>query len=186
MTKTQLMQAAFHHFGAHGYNGGSLAQIAEEVGIKKQSIYTYIKSKDALYLAIYEEAMQFELTFVQNYMASVRDEPIEQALLPLLQQVAQRFEQNVETKFFIRSTFLTPHHLQEALTKKTYDYLDAIQALFANYFSTKMPRESSHEAAVAYLGLLDSLYVEMLYGGNERFKQRLQAGWNVFYRGISN
>ena len=186
MTKTQLMQAAFHHFGEHGYNGGSLAQIADEVGIKKQSIYTYFKSKDALYLAIYEQAMLFELTFVQTYMEKVRDEPIEQALLPLLQQVAHRFEHNVETKFFIRSTFLTPHHLQEALGKKTYDYLDAIQALFTTYFCTKMPRENSDEAAVAYLALLDSLYVEMLYGGNVRFNQRLQAGWNVFYRGISN
>lgn len=186
MTKMQLMQAAFHHFGEQGYNGGSLAQIADEVGIKKQSIYTYFKSKDALYLAIYEEAMQFELTFIQTFMEKMRDEPIEQALLPLLQQVAPRFLQNVETKFFIRSTFLTPHHLQDAICKKTYDYLDTIQALFAHYFSTKMPREKSDEAAVAYLALLDSLYVEMLYGGSVRFKQRLQAGWNVFYRGISN
>lgn len=186
MTKTQLMQAAFHHFGANGYNGGSLAQIAEEVGIKKQSIYTYFKSKDVLYLAVYDEAMQFELAFVQEYMENVRDEPIEQALLPLLEQVETRFLQHVETKFFIRSTFLTPHHLQQALGKKTYAYLDAIQALFAHYFSTQKLSVSSDEAAIAYLALLDSLYVEMLYGGNERFLQRLHAGWHVFYRGITN
>ena len=186
MTKTHLMQAAFHNFGEHGYNGGSLAQIAEEIGIKKQSIYTYFKSKDALYLALYDEAMQFELSFVKQYMASVSDEPIERALLPLLEQVELRFMQFVETKFFIRSTFLTPHHLQQALGKKTYDYLDAIQALLADYFSTQTLRVSANEAAIAYLALLDSLYVEMLYGGNERFLRRLQAGWRVFYRGITN
>lgn len=185
MTKTQLMHAAFHHFGEHGYNGGSLAQIADEVGIKKQSIYTYFKSKDALYLALYDEAMKFELSFVKQVMGSAQDEPIEQVLYPLLEQVEQRFREHVETKFFIRSTFLTPHHLQEAISKKTYVYLDALHALFAHYFSTKTVSISSDEAAIAYLALLDSLYVEMLYGGNARFKQRLQASWRVFYRGIT-
>ena len=186
MTRTQLIQAAFHNFGEHGYNGGSLAQIAEEVGIKKQSIYTYFKSKDELYLAIYDEAMQFELAFVENYMANAFDKSIEQALLPLLEQVEQRFEQLVETKFFIRSSYLTPHHMQATLNEQTYYYLDALQALFEQFFNTQTLSVTANEAAISYLALLDSLYVEMLYGGNERFQKRLQASWKIFYRGITN
>lgn len=186
MTRAKLIQAAFHNFGEHGYNGSSLAQIAEESGIKKQSIYTYFKSKDELYLAIYERAMLNELEFMKAAMTSYAQQSIEEKLLPLLQQVEQRMGQYVETKFFIRSTYLTPPHLAQTLTKLTYYYLDYLEQLFEDYFTTQHITVSPQEAAISYLALLDSLYVEMLYGGNERFLKRLHASWKIFYKGITN
>lgn len=186
MTKTKLMHAAFHNFGKYGYNGGSLAQIADEIGIKKQSIYTYFKSKDDLYLAIFDEALQFELAFMKTYMTSNVQQPIDQKLLPLLQQVEQRMEQYVETKFFIRTLYLTPQHLEQTLNKQAYYYLDYLEQLFKDYFSTQLIKVSAQDAAISFLALLDSLYVEMLYGGSERFLKRLQASWKIFYRGITN
>lgn len=38
MSVNRIKEAAFIHFARNGYEGASLAQIAEEAGIKKQSI----------------------------------------------------------------------------------------------------------------------------------------------------
>lgn len=186
MTRTKIMQAAFHNFGEHGFSGGSLAQIAEIVGIRKQSIYTYFKSKDALYLAISKEAMESELRFTKQFMEEHLEHSIEATLYPLLELLQKRFETQDETKFFIRSTFLPPQHLEQSLLEQTYFYLDSLEALFTLYFNKQSLAVSAEDAAISFLALLDSLYVEMLYGGNERFVKRLQAGWKIFYRGITN
>ena len=186
MTKEKIIQAAFLNFSEHGYSGGSLAQIAEEVGIRKQSIYTYFKSKDELYLTISKKAMEAELLFAHDFMQQHEQCPIEKALFPFLQFVQQRFETCVETRFFMRSIFLLPQHLEKELSKQTYIYLDELETFFGNYLKNQPLTVPAEEAAISYLALLDSLYVEMLYGGSERFTKRLQAGWKVFYKGITN
>lgn len=186
MTKEKIIQAAFLNFSEHGYSGSSLAQIAEEVGIRKQSIYTYFKSKDELYLTISKKAMEAELLFAQDFMQQHNRDPIEKALFPFLQLVQQRFDSCVETRFFMRSIYLMPQHLEQQLSEQTYVYLDELELLFTNYLKQQQLIVTAQEAATGYLALLDSLYVEMLYGGSERFTKRLQAGWKIFYKGIRN
>lgn len=185
MTKEKIIQAALLNFSEHGYSGGSLAQIAEEVGIRKQSIYTYFKSKDALYLTISKQAMEAELLFAKEFVKKHQQLPVEKVLLPFLQSFQQRFESIAETKFFMRSIFLIPQHLeQQQLSEQTYIYLDELERLFTDYLKEQKLSVSANEAAIGFLALLDSLYVEMLYGGSERCEKRLQAGWTIFYRGI--
>ncbi len=186
MTRDKIIEAALLNFGEHGYNGGSLAQIAEQVGIRKQSIYTYFKSKDELYLTIAKNAMQTELNFMKQSIESIMNEPLNSSLLPLLSVIQQRFSEKASTKFFITSTFLTPQHLENLLLEQTYFYLDSLEVLFIRYFEAQIIAVSSEMAANSFLALLDSLYVEMLYGGEARFEKRLQACWHVFYRGITN
>lgn len=186
MTIHKLKNAALKIFGEHGYNGSSLAQIAEEVGIKKQSIYTYFKSKDALYMTLSKEAMETELHFMTDYLTKARNESMEQALAQLLLATQQRFTQQLGTKFFITSTFITPPHLEKNLTQQIYFYLDTLETLFIAYFNAQQITVTAQDAANSFLALLDSLYVEMLYGGEARFEKRLQASWNVYYRGITN
>ncbi|MGE7981930.1 TetR/AcrR family transcriptional regulator [Solibacillus sp. NPDC093137] len=184
MTKEKIIQAALLNFSEHGYSGGSLAQIAEEVGIRKQSIYTYFKSKDALYLSISKQAMEAELLFAKEFIEKHQQLSVEKVLLPFLQSFPQRFESIAETKFFMRSIFLMPQHLEQLLSEQTYIYLDELERLFTDYLKEKKLSVSANEAAIGFLALLDSLYVEMLYGGSERCEKRLQAGWTIFYRGI--
>lgn len=184
MTKEKIIQAALLNFSEHGYSGGSLAQIAEEVGIRKQSIYTYFKSKDALYLSISKQAMEAELLFAKEFIEKHQQLSVEKVLLPFLQSFPQRFESIAETKFFMRSIFLMPQHLEQLLSEQTYIYLDELERLFTDYLKEQKLSVSANEAAIGFLALLDSLYVEMLYGGSERCEKRLQAGWTIFYRGI--
>ena len=184
MTRTKIIEAALLNFGEHGYSGGSLAQIAEIVGIKKQSIYAHFNSKDELYVTIAEGAMETELHFMKQFIEKNMGVPFVDVLLPLLQLSQQRFIENVSTKFFITSSFMTPKQLEQPLLEQTYYYLDQLEALFIHYFERQSIGVAPELAANSFLALLDSLYVEMLYGGKVRFEKRLKAGWHVLYRGI--
>ena len=186
MTRNKIMEAALLNFGEYGYSGGSLAQVAEIVGIKKQSIYTYFKSKDELYITIVKEAMETELHFMEQFIEKNMHVPFVNVLLPLLQLSQQRFFKNASTMFFITSSFITPKQLEQRLLEQTYYYLDQLEALFKRYFEGQSIGVTPEIASNSFLALLDSLYVEMLYGGNARFEKRLMASWHVFQRGIIN
>jgi len=69
MTSTRLKEAALSQFTNNGYEGASLATIAQEVGIKKQSIYTHFRGKDELFLEVFHDSLQRELQlqFMKHY-----------------------------------------------------------------------------------------------------------------------
>ncbi len=60
-TKEKIFNTALDLFSQKGYDSVSLREIAEEVGIKKSSIYSHYKSKESILLDIFEYfSKQFE------------------------------------------------------------------------------------------------------------------------------
>lgn len=51
LTANRIQLIALSHFAKYGYAGTSLSKVAEEVGIKKPSIYAHYKSKEDLFLS---------------------------------------------------------------------------------------------------------------------------------------
>ncbi|MEK1832503.1 TetR/AcrR family transcriptional regulator [Priestia megaterium] len=68
MTFNQLKEASLRQFALNGYEGASLSSIASEVGIKKQSIYTYFKSKEELFVHSFNESLSRELYFIEHFL----------------------------------------------------------------------------------------------------------------------
>ncbi|MBN9653373.1 hypothetical protein J0K78_03765 [Halobacillus sp. GSS1] len=74
----------------------------------------------------------------------------------------------------------------------TYDYLDRAEELLLPVIASGQEKEEvaaevgKKQIASAYLALLDSLYVDMLYGGPRRLERRLEASWSIYWRGISH
>lgn len=70
MKSDEIKEAALKYFTIHGYEGASLSIIAEEVGMKKQSIYSHFKGKDDLFCKFYE--MRKRQNYLQNFNISVK------------------------------------------------------------------------------------------------------------------
>ena len=51
-TRERICAAAFDLFGEKGYDGASMNELAERVGIAKPSIYNYFKSKEEVFRAL--------------------------------------------------------------------------------------------------------------------------------------
>ena len=56
-TERKILDAAQSLFATHGYEGTSLRQIAELVGIREPGLYNYFASKQALYEAVLARAL---------------------------------------------------------------------------------------------------------------------------------
>lgn len=54
MKSKEIKDIALKCFTTHGYEGASLSQIAEQVGMKKQSLYAHFKGKDDLFCKFYK------------------------------------------------------------------------------------------------------------------------------------
>ncbi|MGM0803812.1 MAG: TetR/AcrR family transcriptional regulator [Bacillota bacterium] len=190
MTYDQLKQTALIQFAQLGYEGASLSVIANEVGIKKQSIYTHFKSKDDLYIQTFQEATDCEIDFVKQFIEDQKALQLRDVLSKFLTEYLERFENNNNMKFFMRTSFYPPVKHEEVIKMGSNEFVDRLESLFTALFeqNSDLLRENitPETAALAFLTMLDGLLVELIYGIPERLQKRSTQSWIVFWRGISN
>src|ERR1035441_1948603 len=85
-TKSRILAAAIREFSLNGLAGARTEQISEAAGVNKALLYYYFKSKESLYAAALESAVE-----------EVRDTSI--ALLEKDASVGERFVQMVLNNF---------------------------------------------------------------------------------------
>ncbi|MEK4486373.1 TetR/AcrR family transcriptional regulator [Psychrobacillus sp. FSL H8-0484] len=191
MTLNRIKEVALNRFTENGYDGTSMAQIAEDVGIKKQSIYTHFKGKDELFLQVCSDVFANELRFISNFIESNNTRSIEDFLFDFLLHYKKRYEKNEYTKFWLRISFFPPSHLYKQVITYVYEYWDKLDELLVPIIEKAMMEGEisssigARRATAAFLGVLDGIYVEMLYGGPERVIKRLDASWYLYWRGLS-
>ncbi|WP_026573675.1 TetR/AcrR family transcriptional regulator [Bacillus sp. UNC438CL73TsuS30] len=192
MKSNEIKEAALKYFTIHGYEGASLSQIAEEVGMKKQSIYAHFKGKDDLFLQVLRDAKETELSSKLQYFEKVDSQNPERDLYGFLQLVIDLFQKNEHIKFWLRMSFFPPAHLAKAIEKEVIDIEEKVQKIlegkFQDWIDAKLITiESAKTPTFAFLGVVDSILLELVYGNDDqRLKDKLAASWTVFWRGISH
>ncbi|GAA1372417.1 TetR/AcrR family transcriptional regulator [Peribacillus frigoritolerans] len=191
MKSNEIKEAALKYFTIHGYEGASLSQIAEEVGMKKQSIYAHFKGKDDLFLQVLRDAKETELSSKLQYFRKVDSKNPEKDLYGFLQLVIDLFQKNEHIKFWLRMSFFPPAHLEKEIGQEVIDIEEKVQAIleckFHDWINAKLiVEDEAITPTYAFLGVVDSILLELVYGNDEkRLNDKLSASWKVFWRGIS-
>ncbi|EIT84108.1 TetR family transcriptional regulator [Fictibacillus macauensis ZFHKF-1] len=185
MGAQQIKEAALHYFAKEGYDGASLAAIAKEAGMKAPSIYAHFKSKDELFLAVMEEVASQEQEKVRAYFVASGAMRLQEKLYDFFLQQIKQYEENEAMRFWLRISFFPPSHLQAPILERLYRNLDEMEAVIQEEFNrSKLDGIDEQKAAKAYIAVLDSILVELLYGGKKRVQERLEASWYMFARGV--
>ncbi len=182
----RVCDAAVGHFAEYGYDASSLNEIAQLAGMRKASLYAHFANKDALFLEVFQRALVQETAFVEHAFAQeTRD-----GLAPghwLALHLADRYRDSAELRFVLRTAFLPPASIKPVVTSGFEHYLDGIRAGFCQALQVRHGWAESRLAlyADAYQGIIDSLYVELMYAGPGAYERRAAALLKVLEDSLS-
>ncbi|MHA6482609.1 TetR/AcrR family transcriptional regulator [Paenibacillus sp. strain BS8-2] len=184
-----IKEAALKMFSAYGYEGTSLAQITDEIGLKKQSVYAHFKGKDDLYLQVVREAFASELERIRATIARTTTESLRDGLYRILRSYIDSFQDGSTLKFYLRTAFYPPVHLYDEIDAYACQHIDTLSAMTRVRFLQAAEQEEVEVEAVdvaneAFSALLDAICVELVYGNVERTEKRLAAAWTVYWNGV--
>ncbi len=185
----RVCDAAVGHFAEYGYDASSLNEIAQLAGMRKASLYAHFANKDALFVEVFQRALVQETAFVEHAFAQeARD-----GLAPghwLALHLAERYGGSAELRFVLRTAFLPPASIKPIVTSGFEKYLDGIREGFCQALQVRHGWADEQHGRVAlfadaYQGIIDSLYVELMYAGPAAYERRAAALLKVLEDSLS-
>ena len=123
-TRERILDAALELFVTQGYDGTSLRQIAEQLGVTKAALYYHFESKEDILLALHMRMHEFG----KNAFDSMGDEPMS------LELWGQLLDQVVDQMLAQRKLFLMHERNQASLEKLHNEDHDAEHDDIQNQF----------------------------------------------------
>lgn len=177
MDVATVKQAALECFAERGYEGTSLASIAARLGMKKQSLATYFPTKQALFFAVFTDVYERRVAEIEQDFA--RDLPVRDLLFSFLDGVRRRYADAPDERFWLRMCLFEQVAREERYRTLIYRQLDLLEKRVHELFP------ANPHAGNAFLGIYDSLCVELVFGNAASAQRRLEDSWSVFWRGVT-
>ncbi|WP_410529517.1 TetR/AcrR family transcriptional regulator (plasmid) [Serratia sp. AXJ-M] len=169
----KISDAAVLHFAEKGFDAGSLNAVAEMAGIKKATIYSHFKNKDELFIYVFEEAIAVESVFALQCFS--RDRHVGECYLA---QVTQRYQNSGHLRLLLRTAFIPPEGVREQVASGYEKFLAQLKSKFLAGLVDKDDKDMSM-LAEAYLGIVDSVHVELLYATPVAAEIRRRSLWKL-------
>ncbi|MBC3421938.1 MULTISPECIES: TetR/AcrR family transcriptional regulator [Pseudomonas] len=176
-TAGRIAQLALNHFAERGYDAASMNDIAVLAGLKKASLYAHFESKDALYVTALEIALDAEIGYVRAHFANREGASV----VPgegYWSQLRDRYTQNDSLRFLLRAAFYPPHALRQTVMSGYDVYLRVLRGCFTKVCVAErqhLSAEFEHWLVEAYMAVIDSLTVELIYGNDDGYRRRIEA-----------
>lgn len=187
--KTRIRNVSFYYFAMYGYEGASLSQIAQKIGVKTPSLYAHFKSKEEIFFYCLDYALKSDMNFFKQMLEKYDDNSIEEILYNLLKSYEERLKTETVALFCLRTLYSPPHEFKPQLFTLTNERIFMLGKLLYPLFEKAKEKGNLkdleiEEAVEAYLCLFDGLIIEFMYAGSERFQYRLNASWKTFRLGV--
>lgn len=181
---------AVEHFSLHGYDASSLTDIAAQAGMRKASLYSHFANKDALFQAVFDDAVAAEREFMQSCFdeeASLGTAPATAGSL-YCARMEQRYAQSADLRFLLRTAYLPPQSLRPMIVAGYEALLAQLPEYYAAALARRAPALAADRVALyaqAYLGIVDSLHVELVYADGAALQRRHAALWQILSDSLS-
>lgn len=185
-TKLKILKATFHLFAKEGMDF-SLNDVANEVGIKKASIYAHFDSKEALVRQLIEEE-------IEKYFFQIDQEQIASSNQGALKNVFYSFlgyhnDELDKLLFWKRLLLFPPHGLDEVVRNRIDELSQARYTLVYTLIEREI--QSGHivdhqpdEVTMSFFAILHGLLSGILIYHKTDITCHYDAIWNNFYHSI--
>jgi AcrR family transcriptional regulator len=151
----EIFQAAIKVFREKGYNGASLRDIAQEVGLLKGSLYYYINGKEDLLMQILTFAIDTVSQRLRLIMQQTTD-PIEKARQAVINHVLTVIEFSDAVTVFLNEWKFLDQEAHRSYFAKIRDYEQLFQSCLEGA-SAEVPPCDLRVAGLTILGMCNSV-----------------------------
>lgn len=191
-TLIRLKKAAFSLFAAHGYESTTMSQIANAIGIKKPTLYSYFASKEELFLTIFAGVAEE----YQHYMEQILEEAqqmerTKDQLYHVFKGYIAYFAHNPElSAFWNRILLFPPASLREKLFSQISDLEAALYGKVAVLIQAGMDcGELRHSEVLdtlfSFYCLREGLLLAVLLNPDLE-PRKIKVVWENIWYGIGN
>jgi AcrR family transcriptional regulator len=155
--RNDIIETATRVFHSRGYDAGSLDDVAEELGLRKASLYYYVESKAQLLYWIFDRAISVALERLDE-LAAISQPQDRLAALVAHQVSIVADERSLFTVFFESRPRLDPEY-ENAIRNKERRYLHHFaDAVTAAVDAGVLPPIDPRHGAQAILGMTSWVY----------------------------
>ena len=188
----KIKSVSLKAFAARGFDGISLENIASQVGIRKSSIYSHFKSKEDLFLSVFEEALRLDAIALKNLVKDFEESEPQKNLYSLFQFYCQQYRADAvrsEFQLIKRTMLYPPDNLKEELKEMFLAYENEINKHLALLLaegieSGQFRRIEINELYVMFYVFVDGLFIESHYYPDHVYNDRFDAVWQLLWANI--
>lgn len=189
-TKQKLMDSAFRLFAEKGPDF-SLSEVAEEVGIKKASIYAHFQSKDDLLHQVIEREIDAYFLKINEEIDSFceNENDIEKILKKTFTTILSYYDSLNKLYFWKRIILLPPKGFEVALIEKISNLSQQRYYIVENYISKGIQENIIKEQPVklillSYFATIHGILSSVIIYKEENLNPYYDSIWENFWRGI--
>jgi len=189
-TKEKILAESMELFAMNGYEGTSMTQIADKVGIKKPSLYAHYKSKEALFIDVTKAVADNNVEFVRTSI-NVQSSDIKVVLYQSFKiHVQDMASDDLNKQFYNRFMQYPPKGLEKELTSCMEQSERQVRRLLENVVTKGQESEEvtkeidAKSIAHMYFCLTEGLANETTIYPMEEVEKHAESVWTVFWRGI--
>lgn len=184
MSKIEIKQIAIKHFNQFGYDGTKMAQIAEEAGIRKQSLSYHYPTKKDLLIEVYQEVIEEEQAFIRQYFEEHKGKSLEKLLYDFLTEHKNRFLTEPNVTLMYSLSFITPLDVNDFVLSQFRLYLATLKEVIGSCFTKHKCRISPEECTIGFITILDGLDIQLVYETRQAYERVQRISWDIFWKGI--
>jgi TetR/AcrR family transcriptional regulator, cholesterol catabolism regulator len=182
----EICRVAARVFYEKGYDGASMQDIAEAVGLTKAGLYHHVSSKDMLLFEIMNYGMDILEEAVLAKVKDIQDprEKLRQTILGHIDLVVRA--RDMEITVILHENRSLKGNLRKQINTRKRAYIEYLEGLIARVQeqSGVAPRLSPHIAAFAVLGMINWLYQWYHLEGPVKEEEISTAYVDFFFRGL--
>ena len=182
----EICRVAARVFYEKGYDGASMQDIAQAVGLTKAGLYHHVSSKDMLLFEIMNYGMDILEEAVLAKVKDIQDprEKLRQTILGHIDLVVRA--RDMEITVILHENRSLKGNLRKQINARKRAYIEYLEGLIARVQeqSGMPPRLSPHIAAFAVLGMINWLYQWYHLEGPVKEEEISSAYVDFFFRGL--
>ncbi len=187
-TKEDIKLAALHFFAYKGYEGTTMQDIANSVGLKKQSLYSHFECKETLFLLVLHEQGRRIYLELNSAVERLKNKPSEELLNGLFESLVEIFSVR-ERLLFWKRTFIHYGSKDNTFITDPSEWHFDIRLRDALYEVLGKRHDAFSDAGVfrafflSYMLMIQGFLDWMIVMGHD--KPTRQSVWSSFWNGAA-